>query len=100
MNTCNTCRCDKVCNHEWYGFETCNNYIPAENLIQKTNFDRIKAMSVEEMAEYFALDKHPSTPCYVCEYDNGLFCSKEDCNPDYKIKAFKEYLESEVQEDE
>ena len=65
-----------------------------------TNFDRIKSMSIEEMAEYFALDKHPSTPCYVCEYDNGLFCSKEDCNPDYKIKVFKEFLESEVSEDE
>lgn len=72
----------------------CKHYSPF------TNFDRIKAMSVEKMAEYFALDKHPSTPCYICGYDDGLFCTKEDCNSEYKIKVFKEFLESEVQEDE
>lgn len=27
MNTCNTCACDKVCDHDKYGFENCNNYI-------------------------------------------------------------------------
>lgn len=63
-----------------------------------TRFDRIKAMSIEEMAEYFAMDKHPNSPCYVCKHDEGLFCSKGDCSPEYKRKVFKEYLESEVQE--
>lgn len=53
MNTCNTCRCNKICNHDLYGFENCNNYIPRENLIPKTQFDSIKAMSVEEMAEKY-----------------------------------------------
>lgn len=28
MNRCNTCRCNKVCDHNKYGFETCGNYIP------------------------------------------------------------------------
>ena len=83
-----------------YKVEECNHTDCPYRTEPITNADRIRAMSVEEMAEYFALDKHPSTPCYVCEYDNGLFCSKEDCNPDYKIKVFKEFLESEVQEDE
>lgn len=27
-NSCNTCRCDRVCNHDKYGFEDCGNYIP------------------------------------------------------------------------
>lgn len=94
-------KCENYTNCVEYGFidevSECANFSQVK---PKTNFDRIKAMSVEEMAEYFALDKHPSTPCYVCEYDNGLFCSKEDCNPDYKIKVFKEFLESEVQEDD
>ncbi len=30
MNTCNTCACDKVCDHDKFGFENCNNYIPAD----------------------------------------------------------------------
>lgn len=30
MNTCSTCACDKVCDHDKYGFENCNNYIPAD----------------------------------------------------------------------
>lgn len=90
---CNKCKKKTKClTWRYEDVEGCKYFKP------KTQFDRIKAMSVEEMAEYFALDKHPSTPCYVCEYDNGLFCSKEDCNPDYKIKVFKEYLEREVQE--
>ena len=27
--TCETCRCDKVCDHNRFGFENCNNYVPA-----------------------------------------------------------------------
>lgn len=26
--TCKTCQANKVCNHDVYGFENCNNYIP------------------------------------------------------------------------
>jgi hypothetical protein len=28
--TCNTCKCNKVCDHNKYGFENCNNYISAD----------------------------------------------------------------------
>ena len=28
--TCNTCRCNKICDHNKYGFENCNNYISAD----------------------------------------------------------------------
>ncbi len=27
---CSTCACDKVCDHNRYGFENCGNYIPRE----------------------------------------------------------------------
>lgn len=33
--TCNTCRCNKVCDHNKYGFENCDNYIP--NVERKTD---------------------------------------------------------------
>ena len=26
--TCNTCKANKVCDHDKYGYETCGNYIP------------------------------------------------------------------------
>ena len=28
--TCDTCRCNKVCDHNNFGFEDCGNYIPEE----------------------------------------------------------------------
>ena len=28
--TCNTCKANKVCDHNKYGFENCNNYISAD----------------------------------------------------------------------
>ena len=30
MATCNTCKANKVCDHNKYGFENCNNYIPED----------------------------------------------------------------------
>lgn len=28
--TCSTCACDKICDHNKYGFENCNSYISAD----------------------------------------------------------------------
>lgn len=33
MTNCNTCKANKVCNHDIYGFENCDNYIP-ENVVE------------------------------------------------------------------
>ena len=32
MGKCDTCRANKVCDHNWYGFENCGNYIPADTV--------------------------------------------------------------------
>ena len=32
MATCETCKANKVCDHNKYGFENCNNYISADVL--------------------------------------------------------------------
>ena len=53
----------------------------------KTNFDRIKAMSVEEMAQFLS-EVHSNGWCMGANDDND------------HIKWDKEWLESEVQEDE
>ena len=39
-----------------------------------TQFERIKGMTIEEMAEFFAADNSanfPSSACYICEHDGG-----------------------------
>lgn len=30
MSTCETCKANKVCDHNKYGFENCNNHIPED----------------------------------------------------------------------
>lgn len=85
MNTCNTCRCNKICNHDLYGFENCNNYIPTENFIPKTHFDRIKAMSVEELAKFLVNLKVNGH--YHCNYNR---CVKHSDNCENCIKAYLE----------
>ena len=60
-----------------------------------TNFDKIKAMSVDEMAAYFASKRgFPSSPCYVCQHNEGLFCvNPVVCTEEYKTEVYKEWLE-------
>ena len=28
LNTCRSCACNKICNHNEFGYENCDNYIP------------------------------------------------------------------------
>jgi hypothetical protein len=67
-----------------------------ENFNDKVNnmFKLIKGYSLDELAAYFAL-KHPSSPCYLCEYDAGLVCTKETCSSKHKIDLYKKFLERE-----
>lgn len=68
--------------------------------VYRTNYDRIRNMSIEEMAECFANGKKPNLPsvaCYVCKYDNGMLCTKKgECTPKDKAIIYKLWLESEV----
>lgn len=66
-----------------------------------TNYERIKAMSVREMSEFFATNKphsFPNSPCDICEYDDGgMFCLKtRDCMNEDKVANYGKWLESEV----
>ena len=67
---------------------------------QETNFSRIKNMTVGEMAEFFAIDKYPnfpSSPCYICEHDRGMFCNKpSNCTDEDKIRIYQKWLESKT----
>lgn len=69
-----------------------------------TNYDRIKAMSVEEMAVLIdnaeeELLTPPCSPRYCEGYGDGVNCSKEN-REKHCHKATINWLESEVQDDE
>ena len=62
---------------------------------KQTHFDRIKAMSVEEMAELL-VSYEADMDCYFIYGGKG----RKFYNRDNAISAEIQYLESEVQEDE
>ena len=71
--------------------------------IPMTNYDYIKSLSIEDMAEHFAMHREPhfpSSPCYVCEYNNPWFCEKiDECNDEYRKAVYKQWLGQEYKGD-
>lgn len=63
---------------------------------KQTNFDRIKAMSVDELAEFIANDRKRIIEPVVEMFE--IFRLDKIC--DIAKENIKEWLESEVQEDE
>lgn len=55
-----------------------------------TQFERIKAMSIDEMAEAFGKDNY----CQICILRDGQTCNNTSCK-----QGIKQYLESEVEEE-
>ena len=48
--TCSTCQCNKVCDHNKYGFENCGNYISAD-VVPKSEVENLKVLlEVKEIA--------------------------------------------------
>ena len=56
-----------------------------------TNFERIKAMSLEDMADYIVYNLNP---CLYC-----LYCKKDHSNGYDCCDGVRKYLESEVEEE-
>ena len=46
-NTCNKCACNKVCNHDLFGFENCGNFIPAEDVAEVVRCSECKYFGKE-----------------------------------------------------
>lgn len=61
-----------------------------------TNYERIKSMSVEEMATAI-LNGISSDQCDYCNYSNG-YCNGERCKNKADEEIVQEWLESEVEE--
>ena len=72
------------------------------NARKLTNFDRIKAMSVDEMAEYI-ISLRGNNVCGFCcnlfEGDDEGYCISNYCYEHKDAEIIVEWLESEVDED-
>lgn len=62
------------------------------------NFEKIKAMDIDEMARWFATSKIHSEILRIIMYDTVRFGYTFDQEMEQKIKTFKQWLESEVRE--
>lgn len=60
------------------------------------NFERIKNMTIEEMAE-FIYNGISSDACDYCTHNN-FHCTGEPCRGKSNTEIIAEYLESEVEE--
>ena len=69
-----------------------------------TNYDFVKGLDIENMAKFCALNREPYLPhsaCYVCEYFEGLYCTKEaPCSEKDQINVYKQWLSQEYKGEE
>ena len=49
--TCSTCQCNKVCDHNKYGFENCGNYISADLALRAEVFEEIRNSVTAKLRE-------------------------------------------------
>ena len=72
MNKCETCKCNKVCDHYHFGFENCGNYVP---------MDCVEVVHCKDCKYYSPDAKHGllHTPCArvfaLCICHEDSFCS-------------------------
>ena len=58
-----------------------------------THFEQIKRMNIDELSEYFASQTFLHSPCYICEYDEGMFCvCPFECTKKHCVILYKEWL--------
>lgn len=61
MKTCETCKANKICDHNRFGFENCGNYIPVDDVL-KNEIEMLQAeirgysIAKKYDAEYFIAD--------------------------------------------
>lgn len=95
MKICGKCRhygkCDKKDTHCYNSnyAEQCGNF----ELPPITNYERIKQMSVEELARF--INTVENSPCYAC-MDKG--CNGDSSNANKCVDGIKKWLESEAAE--
>lgn len=68
---------------------------------KRNNYERIKGMSLDELAALFADESSngiPSKACYICPFDQGLWCGNADgeCTKEERTMLYKAWLLKEA----
>ena len=93
MILCKYCYSYDKCNRfGWADTEKCANFDPRMKPL--TNFERIKAMSVEELATAI-YNGVSNDPCDYCKHSNG-HCNGSPCIGKANTEIIAEWLASEV----
>lgn len=79
-NTCSTCQCNRVCDHNKYGFENCGNYI-SDDLLPRAEVAR-------EIFE--EIDKEHGENCGAYRIDDLTYGQLWDFLAELKKKYTKE----------
>lgn len=70
MRTCDNCACDRVCDHNWNGFETCGNWI---------SMDAVPVVRCKDCKYSFKNNGHDKGGCPIVDahiwMDDDGFCS-------------------------
>ena len=72
-NTCNKCACNKVCNHDLFGFENCGNFISAADVVEVVRCKNCKHFCPYEGEEHKG-DCAELVGLESCVYEDD-FCS-------------------------
>ena len=91
MNTCDKCKANKVCDHNLWGFETCNNFIPESELehFADTLWDNLKYARTQDidlefeiynLLKEFGVERNQYESYYVCNILFAIHASQFNCN--------------------
>lgn len=78
MANCETCKANKVCDHNKYGFENCNNYISADvvEVVRCKDCKHWKDTSLDTVTEYhWGECRKPLGDYRYCETAENDYCS-------------------------
>lgn len=77
-----------------HGFKDCMRFLK-EKPGKMTNFERIKQMTVDELAKFIATDLDGT--CFCCNYSGHTDKCGDEYNEEVCKKGIMEWLESEVE---
>lgn len=69
MKTCYTCKANKVCDHDKYGFENCGNYIP-EDAVEVVRCG--KCIHAVELDKHCKINRKAYRHCTLCRGEETI----------------------------
>lgn len=77
MKTCDTCKANKICDHNKYGFENCGNYIPTD-VVPRAEVARELFAEIENIARTVGFPETLVNGMIVNRILDGLHIDSQD----------------------